>query len=298
MYMAYTTNPHLPRVRMQAVRLVQQGWSTRQVSRHLGYSQSAVVKWLARARYLPQNIHTIPTVTSRPHHHPRELHREVISRILDLRRERNQCAEILHHRLTKEGLLISLSSVKRVLKRYHVTRYSPWKKWHQYPPRPLPSKPGILVQVDTVWDESQESRLYVYTLLDVCTRWGYALASEKIDTFRSISFVREAVFKAPFRFQTLQSDHGPEFSRRFTSRMLCQGISHRHSRIRRPTDNGHLERFNRTLQEECLHRIPRSLKSWNREIPEYLSYYNQERPHMALLMQTPLETLKRFQAID
>ncbi len=39
-----------------------------------------------------------------------------------------------------------------------------------------------------------------------------------------------------------------------------------------PSDNGHLERFNRALQEECLGRIPRSLKSWQKEIPEYFRY--------------------------
>ena len=32
MYMAYTQNPHLPRVRMEAVRLVRFGWSTRKVA--------------------------------------------------------------------------------------------------------------------------------------------------------------------------------------------------------------------------------------------------------------------------
>jgi len=41
MYMAYTTNPNLPRVRMDAVRLVRSGWSTRKVARHLGFNQAS-----------------------------------------------------------------------------------------------------------------------------------------------------------------------------------------------------------------------------------------------------------------
>ncbi len=45
-HMAYTTNPKLPKIRRDAVRLVKyRGWSTRRVARHFGYSQSAVVKW-------------------------------------------------------------------------------------------------------------------------------------------------------------------------------------------------------------------------------------------------------------
>jgi putative transposase len=67
-----------------------------------------------------------------------------------------------------------------------------------------------------------------------------------------------------------------------------------------PSDNGHLERFNRTIQEECLSHVPRNLKSYQKEIPEYLHYYNYERPHMALDMKTPIKILNqnRCQAID
>jgi len=72
------------------------------------------------------------------------------------------------------------------------------------------------------------------------------------------------------------------------------GIHHRHSRVRKPTDNGHIERFIRTLQDECLYRIPRSYRVWKQEIPEYLHYYNTERPHMGLAMKTPLEVVQSY----
>lgn len=295
MYMAYTNNPNLPRVRMEAVELVRAGWSARRTARRLGFAHNTVLNWLKQLPvYGPYNRLVIPTRSSKPHHHPRELPGEIVSRILELRRERNQCAEILRHRLSTEGIVVSLSSVKRVLKRHGCTRFSPWKKWHVYPPRPLPQKPGILVQVDTVWQGKPELRLYVYTLLDVCTRWAFALATERINTFKSIQFLKGAGKQAPFSFKTLQSDHGSEFSRRFTTRMLYQGISHRHSRIRRPTDNGHLERFNRTLQQECLRGIPRNLKSWSKNIPEYLEYYNNQRPHMALNYKTPMQVVRSY----
>ena len=71
-------------------------------------------------------------------------------------------------------------------------------------------------------------------------------------------------------------------------------MTHRHSRVRMPTDNGHLERFNRTLQQECLRRIPRRFFVWKKEIPEYLRYYNEERPHMGLDMRTPLEVMRSY----
>ena len=291
MGMPYTTNQYIPRLRMKAAQLViRDGWSTRQVARYTGYNQSSVVRWVEIARN--SNLLVIPTRSSRPHNHPHELAPEIISAILRYRAERNQCAEILHHRLTQDGYQASLSSVKRVLKRFGCSRYSRWKKWHRYPPRPLAEKPGILVEIDTIHDGPHEDRLYVYTMLDVCSRFAHALPTEQINTHSSLKFVRTA--SLPFTVTTLQSDHGPEFSKWFTKMVTVDGITHRHSRVRRPNDNAHLERFNRTLQNECLSRVPRSLKAYRKEIPEYLYYYNNERPHMGLNFKTPAEVMQSY----
>lgn len=292
MSMAYTTNPHIERVRMEAVRMVLSGASTVRTARHFGFSQSAVVKWVARAERLPSNAHIIPTRSSRPHDHPHALDQAVIDRILALRAERQQCAEILHWRLAQEGIVVSISSVKRVLSRCGLSRFSQWKKWHTYPERPMPESPGMLVEIDTIHTGPHENRLYVYTLLDVCSRWAHAEPVMRINTHASLGFVGEAQDASSFRFATLQSDHGPEFSKWFTKRLSERGMEHRHSRVRTPTDNGHLERFNRTIQQECLRRIPRTLRSWEKEIPDYLYYYNTERPHMGLNMQTPADIIK------
>ena len=288
--MAYSNNPHLPRVRMEAVRLVRSGWSTVKVARYMGYSQSAIVKWVARAPADGRMI--IPTHSSRPWSHPRALSSELVETILRYRRERNQCAEILQYRLRADGHQVSLSSVKRILQRNQLTRFSRWKKWHQYPPRPIAEKPGILVQIDTIHDGGHEDRLYIYTLLDVCSRWAFAVPALRINTHRSLQFVENARSTAPFSFQTIQSDHGPEFSKWFTKRIGERDIAHHYSRVRQPNDNAHLERFNRTIQEECISRIPRSLSVWQKEIPAYLRYYNRERPHMGLNMKTPIDIIK------
>lgn len=293
MYMPYTTYPLQPRVRRDAVQLVAyRGWSMRRVARHLGVEPSTVSRWV---RLDPTGgWRLIPTQSSRPHRHPAALAKETVERILALRAERGQCAEILHHRLLHKGVGVSLSSVKRTLRRHGCSRFSRWKKWHQYPPRPTPEKPGLLVQIDTVLDGIPEERLNVYTGLDVCSRFAFALPALHITTHASWRFVEGMRRESPFAITLLQSDHGAEFSKWFTKRCASGGLAHRHSRVRRPTDNGHLERFNRTIQEECLARIPRSLASWRREIPAYLRYYNEERPHMGLGMKTPCEVLRSY----
>lgn len=291
MYMAYSTNPHLPRVRMDAVRLVRAGWSTVKVARHLGYSQSVIVKWCKRA---PDSRHArvIPTASSRPYRHPQELDPGIVARIIALRRERHQCAEILHHRLTKEGVAASLSSVKRTLKRNRLVYPSQWKKWHQYPERPLPEVPGILVEIDSVQEGAVPEELRAYALIDVCSRWGYAEPIGRSTSWAAAAFLVRAAHTAPFPFRTIQTDHGSEFAKWFTKRCVRHGLEHRHSRVRTPTDNARVERFIQTLQKHCLHRIPHSMHAWRKEIPEFLHWYNYERPHMALGMKTPVEMLK------
>lgn len=289
----YTIYNRLPRIRMEAVRLVrEQGWSVRDAARHFGFTHSAVVKWIARARMLPQNSQLIPTRSSRPKYSPNALGPEIVWRILNLRAERDQCAEIIHWRLKQENILVGISSVKRVLRRHGISKYSKWKKWHQYPPRPLPESPGLLVEIDAVHEGPPQNRVSAYALIDVNSRWAYAEASLRINTWNTIEFVKRARSIAPFSFKTIQTDHGSEFSKQLTKVIGHAGINHRHSRVRTPTDNGHVERFIRTLQDECLHKIPRDLQIWQKEIPEFIQYYNEERPHMGLNFQTPAQILK------
>ncbi|MCD6356315.1 MAG: transposase [Anaerolineaceae bacterium] len=99
---------------------------------------------------------------------------------------------------------------------------------------------------------------------------------------------------SPFPIRLIQSDHGSEFSKWFSKQLLSDGIEHRHSRVRRPTDNGYVERFIRTIQQECLAKTSLSFKAWQKAIPEFINYYNTSRPHMGIGMKTPMEVVRRY----
>ena len=294
MYMAYTTNPHIPKIRAQAVQLVRSGWSTRKVARYTGYNQSTIVRWCSKVP--PAGRREIPTLSSAPHGHPRALSSDVVSAIIEQRRKRGRCAEVVHRELLNDGIVVSLSSVKRTLKRHGlIKRRSPWKRWHMPVPRPVALTPGSLLQIDTVYiGKADERRLYIYTMLDVYSRYAWAYTSKHIDTHRSLQFVKKAQRTTPFTFSTLQSDHGQEFSTWFTEHIQKTGIIHRHSRVRTPNDNGHVERFNRTVQEECTSRLRRNIRIYQKELKEYLHYYNTERLHMGINYKTPAQMMQRY----
>lgn len=286
--MAYTLNPAMPKVRQQAADLVRRGWSTREVARHLGYSQGAVVQWVKKARVV--GYHPIPTRSSRPKHHPRELEENLIHKIVEKRFELGRSSEVVHKALEEEGILVSISSVKRTLdRRGLLKKRSPWKRLHLGTPRPDVLNMGDLVQVDTIHILTPYGRIYVFTLIDLYSRWAYARCYDRANTRNALDFLRRAKIESLFEFKCIQSDHGSEFSQHFTERIK---IFHRHSRIRRPNDNAHLERFNRTIQEECLDRLPKDVQIINSELPEYLKYYNEKRYHFGLKLKTPMQIIK------
>jgi transposase InsO family protein len=292
MSMPYTTNPHIHRVRRKAVEKVESGWSIRRTACHFGVHHTTVMRWVEKAKLTSKWC--LQTESSRPHGHPHVLPQSTVDLIVELRLKHRRCAEVIHHEVMQMGIAVSLSSVKRVLKRSGLLREkSKWKKVHRSISRPRVENPGTLVQLDTIHilPLLTKKRFYVYTLLDVCSRWAYAWVSQKISAGKTVEFLEKAREQAGFEFHMLQTDHGPEFSKWFTSHA---GIQHRHSRVRKPNDNAHLERFNRTIQEECLYYIKQEPQMYQAAINEWLPYYNDERPHLSLEFLSPSQVVRRY----
>ena len=292
----YTKNPQMPKIRMEAVRLVKyRGWTTRKVARYTGFSQSVIVKWCKKDP--TGGWRRIPTESSRPHHHPKQLKESVVKKIICIREKTKRTSEVVHQELLNQGVVVSLNSVRRTIDRAGLMKKrSPWKRYHPPTERPLPVNPGDLVQLDTIHRMIDEKkRLYIFVLLDVCSRWVYAKAYAAMNGATSVAFVTEAQRRAPFPFGMLQSDHGPEFGMWFVEQVKKK---HRYTRIGKPNDNAHIERFNRTLQEEYLDALPDDVRAINCGIRKYLRYYNYQRMHMGISLKTPMHIVRnRFQAI-
>jgi putative transposase len=197
---------------------------------------------------------------------------------------------VVHQELINQGIKTSLSSVKRTLDRHGLLKKrSKWKRYHPHVDRPYPLKAGDLVEMDTIHlMVDEKKRIYVFTLIDVYSRWVYVKCYEKMGSKICLNFVREAQKKTSFKFEMLQSDHGPEFGKYFIDKIKKD---HRFTRIGKPNDNSHIERFNRTLQEECLDKLPVDVYKINCELKRYLRYYNYERLHMGINLKTPSQLL-------
>ena len=288
MKMAYTTNPNIGKIRIQAIQMLKDGKSTREVSRYLGYSQSVIVKWNKRKNEA-WRLRELPTRSSRPKYSPRRIDREIEARIIGIRKETRRCSEVVYEYLKQENIKVSLSTVKRVLKRYGcLNERSRWKKRRIYPIRPDIAKQGDLFEFDTVhFVDKYGKRTYIYTAIDVYSRYGYAKWYKRCNTHNSVSFLKYVKNYFPFEIKCIQTDNGPEFGKWFTDHI---NIKHRHNHPRSPNENGHLERFNRTLQEEIpKHDLCIFIKD---DVSKFLEYYNTKRMHMGIKFKTPAEMIK------
>lgn len=290
--MPYTNNPLMPRARMKARNdVVWRELSMAEVSRRYGVSRSTIWRWVKRAKKLKLNGNSfIDTISSAPKHHPNQLDKKIVRRIVKLRKKLKRCAPVIHAHLRMEGINISLSSVKRTLKRYQLTRKKRQANYYIAIPRPVAETPGQLVQVDTIHlIRSDYTRIFIYAVIDLYSRLGYAEYHERINHQTSFQVILNAQRYFRFKIHTIQTDHGPEFSPSLSYLLRRKKIVLRHSRIRTPNDNAHVERFIRTIQEECFEgRLPDE-NSVARQLKNYITYYNHRRLHLSLNCLTPTQ---------
>ena len=310
--MSYCTGKYIEKARGNAMKMLfleQKPLGT--VANHFGVDRTTIWRW--KKKWELQNSHidlhntnrfldkepslfrlnsckwNIPSLSSRPLH-SHELSQDLIELVLDVRDQLKRCAEVVWWHINEVLCIrISLSSVQRILKRYHRTKKTRQKKGKDFKgiKRPLVLSPGDLAEIDTIhlFNPISKSKVYIYTVIDLYTRMAYARVYKELRPGISATVIKEAEQYMGFKFKMVQSDNGLEFSSYFEKCLIKDNIAIRHTRLGRPNDNAHIERFNRTLQEECtgnyyLESIP--LKQLDDKILSYIDFYNYKRLHLSI----------------
>ena len=187
--------------------------------------------------------------------------------------------------------------MRRIIKRHFEINGRKKRVRPDNPRRPHGTKPGELVETDTIHYicPITKTRRYVYTVIDVYTRMTYAEIHPRILPGLAAKVILHARNEFGFDLTMVQSDNGPEFSRYFERVLRSHNMHTRHTRLGRPNDNAHIERFNRTIQEECLGNTITynvATKHLQTKIYNYLEYYNFKRVHLSLQYRTPAEMLQ------
>ena len=167
---------------------------------------------------------------------------------------------------------------------------------HPYALRGLTiTHPHQVWQVDITYLRTHSGFIYLTALIDRYTRmivsWGLSNTLDADNCVRALdSGIHQ--YGSP---QIINSDQGSQF----TGDAWIKSLTHHHIHISmsgqgRSNDNAHIERLWRTLKYEYLYlRNPRTVSEYKQLLPQFVQWYNCERPHQALGYNTPYQMLTK-----
>jgi len=294
--------------RYQAVLAIRQdGWKIVEVARKLGVSRQSVHTWLTR--YDEGGLAALADRSHRPNGCAHQLGPELEALICEMRRQHPGWGpRRIEYELVKKSVapMPSRSSIYRCLKRHSLIdlrrkrrRREEFRRWER-------ERPMQLWQMDVMGgvllDDGTE--LKVLTGIDDHSRFCVTSGLMRRATSRAVCEIFLKSLRTYGVPDEILTDNGKVFTARFGPHggevmfdRICRenGIGHRLTAIRSPTTTGKIERFHQSLRKEFLaDRSFPSLKAAQKALDEWISDYNNNRPHQALEMATPAS---RFRSI-
>jgi transposase InsO family protein len=151
---------------------------------------------------------------------------------------------------------------------------------------------GGLVKADTIVRFMNGIKRYVLTAIDRETKFTFAYAYTSHSSKPAVDFMEKFKHVALLSLTHVQTDNGSEFAEHFEAYLKDEGIVHFHAYPRTPRMQSEIERFNRTLSEAFIekHRylLAYDIDAFNKELMDWLLWYNTRRPHWSLGLVSPL----------
>ena len=293
-----------PQGRLVMVTRLRAGEPLGQVARHLRLSTTTVRRWWRR--YQAQGEAGLVNRSSRPHRSPRALPRWRRRQIARRRQRRWSSLQMA------ADLGLPLATVVQVQRRLGLARLGPLT------PKPPVQRyerrvPGALVHLDIKKlgrigrvghriHGDRRTRVrgigweYLHLAIDDATRLAYAAIFPDETGTSTAAFLHGAVAwfaRQGITWRALMTDNGSGYrARRFQVARRQRRIRHLWTRPYTPRTNGKAERFIRTCLERWAYAAAyRTSLARARMLPDWLQYYNRERPHTALGFKTPAQRL-------
>lgn len=278
--------------------------------------RSTVLLWQNTLRRSGGKLSSLIPHSSRPHDCRRmQTHPLVLAQLYEIRRGHYRLGkEKIHPILKKYCQELKLacpaeSTIGKIIKRNHLF-FSPNNSGFHDPKRKRPDKikrkrvlhapkpdEGGYVELDTVETRLTNVTRYTITAIDVKLKIAYAQTfTGKLAKYAKtvLEAMRELV---PVPVHTIQTDNGSEFLGVFDEYCNKENLTHKFTYPHSPKINGVVERFNRTIKEDCLEVYfdeVDNLDKINLRITDYLTFYHNERIHKSLGNRTPSEVIGKY----
>jgi Integrase core domain len=287
-------------------------WTQQDLATTLGKSLAWVKKWLKRLREAaPGDVMVLHARSRARKTPPASITSQiaVVQRILEMR---ENPPENLHRVPGPEAILYYLHrdpTLQKAGVRLPRSQTTIWKilrlfgciaQEHRRKPKPLERKhPGEEVQLDlkdatTVPADPEGKRQHMVEItnfVDAGTSiWLSRSVGADFDAESLLEvvaqFLRERGLPAMLTFDNdprfVGSASGRDFPSALVRLLLCVGVEPNVCPLHRPDKNAYVERFHRTLGEECLRvQLPRTLEQVKETTESFLHHYNDERPNQA-----------------
>lgn len=211
----------------------------------------------------------------------------------------------IHSILRRNGDIINRKRVLRLMRQMNLKAIYPGKKTtvrdREHAVFPYVLKDLEITSAHQVWEvditylRTSSGFIYLTALIDVFSRYivGWFL-SNTMDTYGCKQALERALetHGCP---EIINSDQGSQFtSQLWVDYLKKEDIKISMSGSGRSSDNAYIERLWRTLKYEHLFlEGARNVADYKRLIPKFISWYNNERPHLSLNYQTPAQVLKK-----
>ena len=154
--------------------------------------------------------------------------------------------------------------------------------------------PGDLVEIDVVVRYIGLMKRYIVTAVDVHSRYSFAICYNRHNSLSARDFTQKLEKVFPYKIKAIQTDNGSEFHKYFMQYLEKQKIRHYWNYKGQPYKNGHIEKFNRTIQEEFVDQHEMYLDDvgeFNKKMLEWILWYNTKRYHWSLNLMSPVDYL-------
>ena len=215
--------------------------------------------------------------------------------IIRLRTQHPRMGKTQIYHTIKHQINTSESTVGRVLKdmrergQLPIRGEKPYKKKYRVRKDRRQEKVGI--EADSVVRYVNGIKWYFVTAIDLKTRKSWVYVTHKHSSMQASNVMKHI----DIDISCVQTDNGSEFLKNFHDHCVTNDIPHYFTYPNTPKMNAHIERFNRTLEEEFImwHKhlmVDRdNLEKVNEKLQEYITYYNTVRPHTSLGFVSPEE---------
>lgn len=281
----------------------------RHTAGQLGISPGTVINWRRKAKTGSRGGRYLSTSVKRRSTKPKtvrltSLSAEAQDQILAVRTARGLCAVKIasqldlncHHR-TVHRFLASRGLVKSPAR--HVRPLFQETKHMYVGNAKTPGKLQMDVKYVTPELSGLEHTCYLYAIMDIFSRFKLGVMLPLLDQALAIRTASEIVPWLPFKSDFIQTDNGLEFQNRFSDYVTKElKLKHHYIHKSSPNENAVIERSFRTDEEEFFFRLerrPKDLNQLNLLYQEFLVYYNTERPHLGIDLQTPVAKIESVQ---